>query len=90
MPKPKKDKVATEEFVWRAFDSLRNEIDHRFDEVEEKFSEMNKKFDKMMEHIVDIAAKFKKFDESQEILSYRTYDNLKRIEKLEKSVFKSS
>lgn len=90
MPKPSKNKIATEEFVWKTFDTLRGEMDEKFNELESRFQEMSGKLDKMLEHIVDLSGKFKKFDDAQEIFSHRTYENTNRIEKLEKAVFKTS
>lgn len=81
MVKPKKGKVATESYVWRVFNYFEERIDKR-SEI------LNKKFDKMMEHIVDIAGKFKKFDEEQVVLAERSKKHENRIEKLEGTVFK--
>jgi archaellum component FlaC len=90
MSKPQKNKVASEEFVWKIYDDINNKVDELRVDMDGKFEIMNSKFDKMMEHIVDIAGKFNKFDESQEIISHRTHENTDRIKKLEKAVFKSS
>lgn len=87
MVKPKKDKVATEAFVWRVFNNLEERIDKRFEQKEKKDE---KRFNKLMEHLVDIAGKFKKFDEEQTVLSSRSKDHEDRIEDLEQAVYKTS
>ena len=87
MPKTKASKVATENFVWRVVNGSEERINKRFDEAEVKSEE---RYDKMMEHLVDIAGKFKKFDEAQTILSGRVYQHEDKIEKLEELSFKSS
>jgi hypothetical protein len=87
MTKTKPSKVATENFIWRVVSESEERISKRFDEVEVKSEE---RYDKMMEHLVDIAGKFKKFDEAQTILSGRVYNHEDRIEKLEGLSFKSS
>lgn len=87
MVKPKKDKVATEAYVWRVFNSLENKIDKKFEETEKKDE---RRFNKLMEHLVDLAGKFKKFDEEQTVLSKRSSDHEDRIEDLERVVYKTS
>lgn len=87
MVKPKEDKVATEPFVWRVVNSSEERIGERVGKLELK---MDKRFDKVMEHLVDIAEKFKKFDEEQTVLSDRSRKHEGRIEKLEDAVYKTS
>ena len=96
--------VATKSFVRKQVGDLRSEmntrfdeIDKRFDEVDRKFDEvgkrfddMDKKLDKMMEHVVDIAGQFKKFDEERAVIAHRQSDHSDRIEKLEATVYKTS
>lgn len=59
------------------------EHDHRFDDLD-------KKYNTIMEHLVGLAAGFKKFDEEHAILSDHDSDHGDRIEALEKAVFKTS
>jgi len=87
MPKPKKDQVATEKFVWRLFSELDQKIDGATDSLK---ADMNKKFDLIMEQLTDIAGQFQKFDQEREIIVHRQSDHSDRIEKLEQEVFKTS
>jgi len=82
-----KDGVATENFVYRQINSLKEEMDERFDKLERKLDD---KFSMVMKHLVDIAGKFQKFDEEQVIIAGRMGEHDDRIEKLEKRVFKAS
>lgn len=59
-------------------------------DLEDYDQKSEKRYDKAITHLVDIAGKFKKFDEEQTILSDKVSDHSDRIEKLEGSVFKSS
>ncbi|KKQ93424.1 MAG: hypothetical protein UT19_C0012G0013 [Candidatus Woesebacteria bacterium GW2011_GWB1_39_10b] len=51
---------------------------------------LDEKFNKVMEHLVDIAGQFKKFDEERIVMSGILSEHIDRIEKLEQEVFKTS
>ena len=82
--------VATKSFVRKQVGDLRSEMNTRFDEIDKRFDDMDKKLDKMMEHVVDIAGQFKKFDEERAVIAHRQSDHSDRIEKLEATVYKTS
>jgi chromosome segregation ATPase len=88
-----------------ALDSKVSELDSKVDKLdskinlleiqtEDKFDEAEKKaeqrYNKVMDQLVDIAGQFQKFDEERTVLAYRQRNHSDRIEKLEKTVFKSS
>ncbi|KKQ51685.1 hypothetical protein A2865_00640 [Candidatus Woesebacteria bacterium RIFCSPHIGHO2_01_FULL_39_17] len=87
MVKQWKDKVATETFVYRLFNQIDEKIENFKDELNLKLDE---KFNKVMEHLVDIAGQFKKFDEERIVMSGILSEHIDRIEKLEQEVFKTS
>jgi len=87
MIKPSKTKYSTENFVWRVVNDLEEKVEKRFNEADKK---AEKRFDKVMTFLVDIAGKFKKFDEERVVLSARSKDHSDRIEKLENTVFQTS
>ncbi|KKQ98513.1 MAG: hypothetical protein UT23_C0002G0013 [Candidatus Woesebacteria bacterium GW2011_GWA1_39_12] len=87
MVKQGKDKVATETFVYRLFNQIDEKIENFKDELNLKLDE---KFNKVMEHLVDIAGQFKKFDEERIVMSGKLSEHSDRIEKLEQEVFKTS
>jgi len=87
MVKQWKDKVATETFVYRLFNQIDEKIENFKDELNLKLDE---KFNKVMEHLVDIAGQFKKFDEERIVMSGKLSEHIDRIEKLEQEVFKTS
>ncbi|GEM_PF-5386471 len=78
---------ATEEFVYRVVNDLRNETEKRFDGLESK---MDKRFNKVMNTLDKVISYFKKFDEEHAVLTEASSRNTRRIEKLEKAVFKTS
>lgn len=86
MSKSASNTPATEAFVWRVTNDLRNELNDNFEKLEKK---MDKRFSTVIEHLTDIASKFQKFDEEHTILSHRASENSDRIKKLEEAVFKS-
>ncbi|MDP3994700.1 MAG: hypothetical protein Q8P91_02630 [bacterium] len=87
MIETKKDKVATEDFVYRVVNNAEERLEKRVGKLEGK---MDKRFDKVMVHLVDIAGKFKKFGEEQTVLSGRSRRHEDRLEKLESAVFTTS
>ena len=83
MVKAKKNRVATESYVWRIFSLFGNRLEKKIDKLDKK---QEKRFDKAIEHLVDIAGKFKKFDEERIVMSGKIISHEDRIEKLEKYV----
>ncbi|CAN5278685.1 hypothetical protein BH10PAT1_BH10PAT1_7030 [soil metagenome] len=78
---------ATEEFVYR----IVNESEDRLTKKAEKFeSKMDKRFDMVMNTLDKVLKYFKKFDEEHTVLTETSSRNTRRIEKLEKRVFKAS
>ena len=75
-------------------DLLETKVSMETRELKRDMEEYDKKnevrYDTAMTHLVDIAAKFQKFDEEGVIVSGRVRKHEDRIEKLEKVVFKSS
>ena len=83
MVKQWKDKVATETFVYRLFNQIDEKIENFKDELNLKLDE---KFNKVMEHLVDIAGQFKKFDEERIVMSGKLSEHSDRIEKLDQEL----
>ncbi|MEK7091283.1 MAG: hypothetical protein AAB887_02120 [Patescibacteria group bacterium] len=83
--KPKK-KAVTEEYVWGVANWIHKDLGTK---IETLSKSLDQKYNTMMEHLVDIAGKFKKFGEEQETTSFRQANHSDRIEKLEKKVFGS-
>ncbi len=79
-----KNKAATEEYVWGVANWVHKDLSTKIDALNKS---LDQKYSTMMEHLVDIAGKFKKFGEEQETTSYRQAGHTDRIEKLEKKVF---
>lgn len=87
MVRLKKDKVATERFVYRLINDFREEVDKRFDTLEKSF---NEKFNKMMDRLDWLVGAYKRFDEEHTVLSHKASDHEDRIGKLERTIFKTS
>lgn len=81
-----KNETATEEYVWQVVNWAHKDLGDKFQSFEDK---MEVRFNQVMEHLVDLAGKFKKFDEEQETIAYRQANNTDRLEKLEEKVFGS-
>jgi uncharacterized protein YceH (UPF0502 family) len=76
-----------EAYTWRVVNIVENNLIDKLVEHEKKEEE---RYEKLITHLVDIAGKFKKFDEEQTVLSANSSQHSDRIEKLEKVVFKPS
>lgn len=81
------DKVSSEKFVYGVVTRSENRLEERIEKMEGK---MEKRFDKAMTHLVKIAGQFKKFDEERVVLAERQKEHTDKIEKLERTVFKTS
>ncbi|GEM_PF-6188711 len=79
-----KDKVATENYVWGVANWFHKDLGAKIETLSQS---LDQKYNTMMEHLVDIAGKFKKFGEEQETTSFRQANHSNRIEKLEEKVF---
>ena len=84
MIKPKRGKVATEEFVWELHNELYDQTESRFVEKDQKDEE---RYHKIMNVLSDLISKYKKFEEEHAVLADRQANHSDRIEKLEKKVF---
>ena len=73
--------------MWRAYNSLEETINKRFEEKEKRDE---KRYSKLMEHLVNIAGKFKSYGEEQAVLSGRSKDHEDRIGNIEEVVYKTS
>lgn len=81
---PSKQKVATEDFVYRVVANTEKRLEKRFDTAEEL---AEKRFNKMMTQLDSLAGQFKKFDEEQTMQSGRIKIHSDQIEELQNAVF---
>lgn len=87
MAKPSKIKYSTEDFVWRVSNGLEDRLTLRMNEIEEK---NEKRYNKMMNVLIDILGKFKKFDEERVVVTHRQSVHSDQIKELQAAVFPAS